>query len=150
MKLTIDLESRSTIDLKTHGMYVYADPKHTEIMCIAFKFMDYDPWIWVPNKFYEMLPEANGLPIATLSTLTNMIIQATEIEAHNAAFELTMWNNIMVPIYNVPRIPEAKLSCSAAKASSYNLPRALGNACSALGLSQQKDTSPLEPYLQPF
>ena len=54
MKLTIDLESRSRIDLKKQGMYRYAEDESTDIMCFAFKVDDEEPVLWVPEKFRRL------------------------------------------------------------------------------------------------
>lgn len=139
MKLTIDLESRSKVDLKKRGMYVYAEDPSTDILCFSFKRDNEPPELWVPEKFLPLCsPRINEIRKRTPIFL-RAIEQAEEIEAHNAGFEAVMWAEIMVKRYGFPELPLEKLYCSAAKAAYYALPRALGEACSALGVSEQKD-----------
>ena len=142
MKLTIDLESRSKINLPKCGMYRYAEDESTDIMCFAFKCDDSPAELWVPGKFLHLLgvedPEVE-FDLMTDEDVEYLIAQASVIECHNAGFEAVMWHEIMHKRYGFTDLPLDKLRCSAAKASSFALPRALGKACEVLGLSQQKD-----------
>lgn len=61
------------------------------------------------------------------------------IEAHNAWFERGIWSNITGPRFGWPAIRHEQWRCSAAKAAAHALPRALGDAIDALGLSVRKD-----------
>jgi DNA polymerase len=140
-KITLDFESRAVkeVELKSVGVFPYAAHPKTEILCIAAKPEGKDPFIWVPPGFELILPDNHSLPLVSLDHLIQEIMYADIVEAHNASFEYSMWHSIMVPRYHAPEIEPRKWRCSAAKASSFNLPRALGNACSALDLAQQKD-----------
>jgi DNA polymerase len=64
---------------------------------------------------------------------------ATEIEAHNMAFEYAIWKNVCEKRYGWPPLPTEKLRCSAAKAAMHSLPRRLEDACNALALPVGKD-----------
>jgi DNA polymerase len=64
-----------------------------------------------------------------------------EIEAHNVFFERSLWQNVLMPRYGFPSIPDSKWRCSAALASSYALPRALDKVGDSLELSIQKDAT---------
>ena len=125
MRLTIDFETRSACDIKKHGSWVYSEHPTTEVLCLAMKWEDLSPVIWAPGLPPDVYLEA--------------IERATEIEAHNASFEYAIWENVMVKRHGWPSLPLEKLRCSAAKASMHALPRALGDACRALGLDVQKD-----------
>jgi len=140
MKLTIDLESRSTVELKKTGMYPYAEHPTTDILCVAFKVDDQPAVEWVPEKFRHMVDESKICTYAIFEkTIPLMLQQVEKIEAHNAGFEYIMWHEIMHKRYGFPVIPLEKLHCSAAKAAAHALPRALGQACEALQVPQQKD-----------
>lgn len=67
------------------------------------------------------------------------VMDEHEIEAHNVFFEKAIWRNICVPLYGFPDIPNDRWVCSAAQVAMHSLPRALGDAGEALGLSQVKD-----------
>lgn len=131
--LTIDFESRSRIDLKKCGLYRYAIDPSTEIICLAVKLDDSPAEIWFNPKF-----EVN-LPLMSDQEVKNLINSEQIIEAHNMQFERVMWREILEKRHGFDPLPFHKLRCSAAIVSKHNLPRALGRACSALGLPVQKD-----------
>ena len=47
--LSIDFETRSTLDLKDVGVYRYAAEPTTDIWCMAFAFDDEEPELWQKN-----------------------------------------------------------------------------------------------------
>ena len=138
MQLVIDMETRSEIDLKSCGVYKYAQDSSTDILCIAIKINDLDSQIWIPEQFNSKKLE--DLPLIGNSFLKLSIENADTIVAHNANFELVLWHEIMHKRLNFPDIPLRKWKCTAAKASAHALPRDLERACMALGLEQKKDT----------
>jgi len=138
MKLTIDLESRSEINLKDAGLGPYSESPSTDILCIAFKEDDNEPVIFVPSKFAHLYP-VHLYPQADSIGVGQWIEGADTIEAHNAGFEQAMWHQIMHKRYKFPDLPIEKLRCSAALAASYALPRALNYATQALGTEEKKD-----------
>lgn len=104
-------------------------------MCLAFKTPKCkDVGLW-HNAWPNLLIDESAPPLA----LFRWIEEGGLVEAHNAFFEMSIWNNIMVPRFGWPKIPFRQWRCSAAKACNMNLPRALGNAGAALGLPIQKD-----------
>jgi DNA polymerase len=72
--------------------------------------------------------------------LRGKIIVGDIVEAHNAFFERAIWRNIMVPRLRWEDIQDKQWRCSAAKAATCSIPRALDKAGDALGLEVQKDT----------
>jgi DNA polymerase len=60
--------------------------------------------------------------------------------AHNAPFELEIWNNICVPRYGWPVLKPEQTHCTMALAYAMGLPGALEDAAQALGLRFLKDT----------
>jgi len=135
MKWTIDFETRSEIDLTLVGPWVYAQHPSTEVFCMAFKEDNKPTGIWVNDKWYAIAHNA-GLPVLQKTYDFNAI---NIVEAHNVSFERAIWENIMVPKFGWPKVPDYKWRCSAAKAASFALPRHLGEACNALGLPIRKD-----------
>lgn len=125
--LHIDLESRSTVDLKKSGAYVYAEHPTTDIWVACFAIDDSPIGVWFP-----------GQPVPEL--LREHVLAGHPIYAHNANFERIMWREILGPRYGWP-VPELEqFYCTAAMAAAMNLPRDLEGAAQALGLPVQKDT----------
>ena len=133
MKLFIDFETRSAVDLRKSGMYRYAEDPTTDVLCLAVKTQHLygPPQLWVPEKFAKLV---EGVDTVTQDQLLEIVKKATEIHAHNAGFERCMWTNIMVKRYGFPEIPLRLWRCTAAKAAAMNIPRSLDQACKVLGL----------------
>ncbi len=66
-------------------------------------------------------------------------MQSWPLIAHNAPFELAIWNHICVPRYGWPPLRPEQTRCTMAMAYAMALPGSLENASAALGLTQQKD-----------
>lgn len=126
MIVSIDFETRSAVDLRKTGVYVYASDASTDVWCMAYAFDDEEPKVWRP-----------GDPIDT--RLEDWIVEGGALSAWNAGFERVIWNTIMVPRYNWPRTKSQQWHCSMAAASAAGLPRSLGQAASVLGVEEQKD-----------
>lgn len=125
MKLHIDFETRSTIDLKEVGIDVYSRHPDTSVWCMGYTF-DGDIGIWTPgDPFPDILDETD--------------IEEDIIYAHNAAFELAIWNNIMTPRYGWPELKVSQTRCTMAMAYAMALPGGLEKAAAAVGISEQKD-----------
>lgn len=139
MKLTIDFETRSCINLKDCGAWVYSEDPTTDIMCLALKADDAPGVIWVNPALRAKLPDGQGLPLVELDVVADLVNKSDEIECHNAEFERAMWQNCFSRKYGVPMLPLDKLRCSLAKASYHSLPRGLGELCKVLGVEVQKD-----------
>lgn len=140
-KLTIDFETRSAVDLATCGAAAYAEHPSTEVICLALKKHGQEPVIWFSPDFrFPECPDWVALPTIDDDALRQMIDEADVIEAHNMGFERIIWKYTM-PCYGfADMLPLAKLRCSAAKAASCGLPRALEDACNVIGSFQRKDT----------
>jgi DNA polymerase len=133
--LSIDFETRSTVDLKKSGVYVYAQHPDTDIWCMAWAFDDEEPVIWTPADGESRFSLEAGLDIRIIEHIRD----GGEIRAWNAQFERVIWNNIMVPRYGAPAVKLEQWVCSAAEAAAMALPRYLGGAAHVLGVEQQKD-----------
>lgn len=133
---------------------MYSIHESTEPICLAFSLDEADePRLWAPDWAMEIVEpwylEEYSVPLDLdcpwlytgdcPSELAAALAVNYEVEAHNAFFERAIWNNIMVPRFGWLRIDKDQWRCSAAKASSYALPRALEDAVNALGLPFPKD-----------
>ena len=138
MKLTMDFESRATIDIKKCGGYVYAEHPDTQVICLAVKPDDEPTMIWVPDWVQGILDTVDhDLPMTNTAGLRYLVQEAEVCEAHNAGgFERPMWANRMD---GFPDIPISKWDDTAARAAMCALPRALDGATKAVGVKQEKD-----------
>ena len=126
MIVSIDFETRSAVDLRKTGVYIYADDDSTDIWCMAYAFDDEEPKLWTPADPIDV-------------RLEDYIVEGGKLRAWNANFERVIWNKIMVPRYKWPRTRSSQWHCTMAQASAMGLPRALGQAADVLGVEQQKD-----------
>lgn len=131
--LSIDFETRSTVDLPETGVYVYAAHQDTAIWCMAWAFEGEEPEIIFPGN--TALGPGQALP----QRIVDHIASGGMIRAHNAAFERIMWRDCARRLYGWPEVPLRQWECSAAEAASMALPRRLGAAAQVLGVPFQKD-----------
>lgn len=135
MILTIDFETRSAVDIKKCGAFVYAEDPSTDVLCLAVKVDDNEPEVFIPPKFERLYAK----PTLTPGHICKLIESAEIIEAHNMQFEVAIWTNVMHKRYGFPDLPKHKLRCSAAIAASFAIPRGLDQACKVISEEQQKD-----------
>ena len=143
MKLTIDFETRSEINLIKSGPWVYAEHPSTDMLCLAVKVDNEPTGIFIPNYFFrivEPIIDFETFPSIITPDLVNRLIDKADIiEAHNVMFERAIWEKVAVGKYSWRNISVDKLRCSAAKAAALALPRSLEGACEALDLPVKKD-----------
>ena len=126
MRLSLDFETRSVVDLRTAGVYVYAAHPDTDVWCMAWAIDDGNVEVWLPG---QMIP----------AEFLWAINDGAEMRAWNAQFERTIWRNICVPRYGFPEAPLRRWRCTAAEAAAMALPRALADAATVTGVPVQKD-----------
>ncbi len=139
-RATIDYETRSACNLKTHGTWKYSCDPSTQILCFAFRLPHWEPGrvsLWHPAMPGIGLDETGDAD--ELMELYRWIEGGGLVEAHNSFFEYCIWHNIQVSQYGWPEIPFSQWRCSAAKAAAHALPRNLDHAAKALKLKFQKD-----------
>ena len=137
MKLSLDFETRSAVDLKKVGAYVYANHPSTQVMCAAFNVNNAKTRIWWKDELRPANPSA--LPYAPIEQLFMWMAASRKIEAHNAMFEYFIWKYHCTPRLGWPNLPVERLHCSMAKAAMHNLPLSLHAVGAALGLDTLKD-----------
>ena len=121
-----DFETRSAVDLRARGAYVYAADPSTEVLCLAYAFGE-PPAIWAP-----------GMPAPT--RLLEHVTAGGLFYGHNAGhFELPIWNQVMVPRYGWPELRIEQIRDTMAMAYAMALPASLENCAAALGLEVRKD-----------
>ena len=78
----LDFETRSDVDLPKEGLEVYSKSLYTDALCAAFAFDDSPVELW---KAHDTDPLG----------LIEFVRQGGTVAAHNAQFELAIWNEIM-------------------------------------------------------
>ncbi len=126
-ELHIDFETRATAELKKVGVDVYSKHPETDVWCMAFAFGD---------EVVVVLEQNHWM---TAPRVLDHVQGGGAVVAHNAAFELAIWNNIMVPRYGWPRLDPKQVRCTMAQAYAMSLPGSLEKAAAAVGIREQKD-----------
>lgn len=120
-KLHIDIETYSSIDIRSAGAYKYCESVDFEILMVAYAFNN------EPIKIID-LAQGEQLPIEFIEGLQDPKV---EKHAHNATFER---NAFKAAGYD---IPIEQWYCSAIKAAYCGLPLSLGMVSEALKLEEK-------------
>jgi len=125
MRLVLDLETASTLDLRKTGSHAYAEHPDTRITVMCFA--------------------VNDGPVQTLTNfdvrdyLFDMIVaDGWTVVAHNYQFEFNLYHQKLVPL-GWPPIPLRQWSCTMARSLVAGYPAALERLGPALGLTARKD-----------
>jgi DNA polymerase len=127
LKLHIDFETRSELDLKKVGLHRYARHPSTDIWCLAVAVGDEEPRIILP-------PGRGGTPGFSFGPLPD-----AQIYGWNVGFEYEIWNNIMVPRYGWPPLALEQCYCTMSMSFAMAFPGALDAASYAFGIEECKD-----------
>jgi DNA polymerase len=166
--LHFDIETFSECDLKECGVYKYAEHPSTEMLCMTYRFGDGPVTLWIPDLTAEALrPQlverltakfgdgAKDITILiqceTPDDIYEHIIpdETTDMgrgqtRAHNHQFERVVMNGSAGRKLGFPRIEIEQTVCTAAKAASHGIPRALGDACKATGAYPKDDLGKID------
>ena len=114
MRLFIDIETRSLLDLTECGLRNYAAHDSTEILCIAYKTPAMQsPRIWIKGE--------------SKKEIISYLKKADTLIAHNAQFE-----RVMLAAKGFINRPTKDWLCTAARARYNGLPGKLEHAALAL------------------
>jgi DNA polymerase len=125
--LFMDLETRSRVDLRATGVYVYADDPSTDVTVARLAIGMEEPVEWRPGR---------ELPARFVAAMADPMI---DVVAHNAQFERILIERVLHPRYGWPLIPIDRWTCTMARARMLALPGSLDGAGAALGLGVKKD-----------
>jgi len=125
MKIHLDFETRSTVDLRKTGAHIYAEDKTTDVLCAAYRFDDGQIFLW---KYGDPKPHS----------LIAGIEKGFIVVAHNAAFEHAIWNGVCVKKYGWPHLPLTQMDCTMIRSYAMGLPGTLENASKAVGIKDKK------------
>lgn len=126
MKLHLDFETFSEVDLKAVGVWRYAEHPSTEVLVCCWAVGDGPVHTW-----------HKGMTMQPLMPLVKAIRAGAVIGAHNADFERTIWNVVMRRMFSSPTFPTLRheqLDCTASRAAMCGLPRSLEGVGNALEL----------------
>lgn len=152
VKMTLDIETFSRVNLKTAGLYRYAEDESTDLNCVCWAIDDGPVNAWIPQgdrEFGDALratgeidgeiyfgPKLPGdLLIIAPGGEPNMKTQTVdtlEINAWNAAFERRVLNGPAGKRYGFPKIEIEQTRCSMARSRHASMPGRLEDAANVL------------------
>lgn len=122
-----DCETRSTLDLKKVGVHKYARSPDTDVICATWaSHTEGKIKIWIKGE-----PQPDELKQAVAS--------GRRFYMHNAEFDWTLWNEVLVKRHGWTPLPAHQIRCTASMSVAMGLPRSLDGAARALGLTTEKD-----------
>lgn len=125
-EIVIDFETASSADLSKVGADIYSKHITTEILSLTYAIGDGEPQLWVPSGLSRN---------ASSRDLTMLALDPNNIWiCHNAAFEKSVWRNLMVPVFGFPDIPNDRWHDTMASCALRTWPLALDNALHTAGL----------------
>jgi len=144
MKVYFDFETRSEADIKKTGADAYARHPSTDILCVAFGTDEGKaPVVWhpIPDIDWTLADLPDYKMIRELPPrLIEHIESGGVMVAHNASFDLSIWNEVAVPKYGFPPLTVEQVRDTMAQASAQAFPASLALLGEALGVSATKDT----------
>jgi DNA polymerase len=126
----LDIETTSAADLKDCGAWAYARHPSTRVLVVSWCYAE-GPGLGPVYRWYpgDKLPQA----------LVEYLVAGGSVLAHNAAFEVAIWSNILTPCLDWPPVTRDQWRDSQAVGCEMNLPSSLGGLASVLGTLVQKD-----------
>ena len=130
--IDIDFETRSEIDLKTRGSWVYSEDDTTDVLIMRYQIDGGKSYRWFlgdkpPRRLFRALKKkVKGQHVYS-------------VRAFNWFFEYSLWNNCAAKKYGWPELHHDRFYCSQADAQRLTFPGNLENAALAMNLLQQKD-----------
>lgn len=126
MKLSLDYETFSTVDLRQCGLWAYARSPSTDALCLGYR-IDAGPWrVWAPHLVKR--PPAD---------LVGAMLKAT-CHAWNAPFEYAITKHVGRR-YGLPLPPPRMWRDSMIVGRMCGMPGALGACADALQVDNRKD-----------
>jgi DNA polymerase len=127
--LYVDVETRSPASLRDLGVDRYVRDNRTEVICLGFAHNNDEPKIWTPTN------PAIPCEFEQASCNTHW-----SLRAHNAPFEIAVFEHILKPRFGFPTIPLTRWRCTMAQALACGLPGKLQRLADALECAFRKDT----------
>jgi DNA polymerase len=128
--LHFDIETRSTVDLRKTGVYVYAQDPSTDVILGCWAIDDGPVHTWLAGQ---------GIPAELHDALRCAAGGEVDVVAHNAAFERILHRHVLAPRYGFPELPMDAWDCTMARGRAMGLPGSLDGALGAMGAPFTKD-----------
>ena len=136
LKVVIDCETRSqNADVTVCGPHKYSLDPTTVMLCWGYQ-INGERHLWRPTD--------NEEPKLLIDAVRNGAL----VFAHNVFFEWCIWNNIMVPYFGWPPIPESSWRDTMAQGNAIGLPNSLEDASMAAHLTKEKNLEGRRVMLQ--
>ena len=119
MKIHIDFETRSEVDIWKSGAWAYSAHPSTSVLCMAYA---------IGENPVQVILRPKEMPEDLLKNI------GETFTAHNSFFEQSIWKNVL-------GWTKVRWECTMAKACTYGLPKSLAKIPPALGLDVRKDES---------
>jgi DNA polymerase len=116
--LWVDFETRSRVDLRSKGVYNYAQDASTDILCMSYAFDDDEVTTWLPDSHFP----------------ARVLAHKGQIRAHNAAFERLMFWYVLQVNFKLEQF-----YCTAAQARANCAPGSLEDVGRFAGAAMKKD-----------
>lgn len=127
MRLHIDFETRSTVDLRRAGVYRYAEDPTTDVIVVCWALDEGPVHTWF---HHQQVP---------LDLMVHLADDRVTLVAHNVGFERTILREVLGKRYGWTVPADDRWDDTAARAARMALPRSLDGAAQALGLDVTKD-----------
>lgn len=134
-----DFETRSEVDIKTAGAHVYAAHPSTDVLCMGWAVDDGPVQLWVYGQ---------AIPTDLLLAFDQIEHKGSTVVAHNAPFELAIWNSVCVKKYGWPLLKPEQVLCTMARSYAMGMPGSLEKAVPAAGIKAEKDMAGNRVMLQ--
>lgn len=132
MKLHLDFETRSAINLKTHGALRYAQDPTTDVLWACWCIED--EWGRGPVKRWR---RGDPPPAELLAAVAS----GATVVAHNALFELAIWTYVCGPRLGWGKLSPHQMDCTMARAHVMSLLGSLDGVTTLLRLPHRKNAA---------
>lgn len=134
MRVHIDFETRSKIDLTARGAWIYSRDLSTSPLCIGYALGD-GP-VKLAHPAFPGVPAVNWPPKELLDAVAD---RSNTVHAHNAFFERVIWKNVCNEHLGWPEVLPEQWRCTLSVCSYKAIPRSLEKAALFLKLPFTKD-----------
>jgi DNA polymerase bacteriophage-type len=147
-KVTLDVETFSKVNLKSAGMYRYAEDSSTDLLCVCWAVEDGPVNAWIPSAdpgFAFEVEDIDGRIFCgpAFPPVLGEDLKGAEIFCWNAAFERAVLNGPAGKRYGFPHLQIKQMRCSMARARYCSLPGRLEDSANELNTPVKKRTSGL-------
>lgn len=149
LSAVIDLESRSVENIKTAGLYRYAEHPTTRVLSLGYKIYGlggpddgktklWAPWYGWEDQLRSGDPVGGGASFACPADLSEVVRRGGALKAHNAQFEIEMWDRQLTQRYGWPAPDLSQWVCTMAQCAYNGVPLKLADVPLVVPLKTHK------------